>query len=151
MRPREDESQYGFGAASAQLDAEGYATFDELRAGEYVLSTWGSGVQQMYVTVPTKEIEFAPMKIDALRVVISDTDGDLYKLGFRQDDLIVGIDGEEFTDTPDFRMLGDLQTSKTAEKTFLVQRGAKIVELKVTGAEVGNWADLGGQLLPAQR
>ncbi len=151
MRLRDSTNQFGFGGVQAQLDDQGFATFEDLRAGDYLLSTWGGSVKQMRVTVPSKEVEFTPMKIDALRVKITDESGDLARLGFREGDLIIGVDGEEFGEAPDFGLMGKLQGSKTAEVNFLIQRGRKTLELHVTGSDVGDWSALGGQLTPDQR
>ncbi len=149
MRARREGA--AIGGSSADLDADGYAVLENLRAGEYVLSASGVSIQQMYVTVPTKEVEFVPMEIDAMRVVIADPNGDLATVGFLDGDLVIGTDGEAFTDTPDLRLLDKLQSSKATQTTFLVLRGGKSLEIEVRGADLGGWSSRGGQFLPAQR
>lgn len=150
-RPFDSGDMYGFGNARATLDGEGYAEFEDLRAGEYLISTWGGQALQMRVTVPSKEVEFVPMEVDALRVVITDENGDLAKLGFQHGDLIIGTDGEDFGDSPTSEQLGTLRSSKTAKVTFMVLRNGTQLDIKATGADIGDWSALGGQMVPAKR
>ena len=151
MRLEDGEDNFGFGSNSASLDAQGYAEFSELRAGNYLLSSWGGSVQQMRVTIPCKDVEFTPMKIDAMRVKITDETGDLFRLGFRDGDLVIGVDGEEFEESPDYQLLRTLQSSKSAQATFLIERNGTRLEITAKGADVGNWSDMGGKLVPTQR
>lgn len=151
LRQRDSGDQFGLGTGRAKLDADGYANFSELSGGEYILSAWAGKPMQMEVTLPSKPIEFVPMEVDCLRVVIADEQGDLARAGFRQGDLIIGKNGQEFEGEVDYGVLRELQTSKTAEVTVLVLRGRKQVEIRVAGAEMGTWQDMGGQLIPDKR
>ncbi len=53
----------------------------------------------MTVVVPANAVvTFVPQKKNALRLRLPDDAGELAELGFRDGDLIVGIDGVEFAD-----------------------------------------------------
>lgn len=139
---------YG-GSMHTEVDASGYATWEDLVQGEYTLRSSSLGGQQMEIAVPCGEVEFEAMEVNALRVTITDSTGDLAKLGFQMGDLIIGTDGEEFSAAPDFGLLGTLVSSKTAEINFLVLRGTQRLNILVKGSDVGDWQDMGGRTIPA--
>jgi hypothetical protein len=151
LSPYDRSDPFGIGSARAEVDAGGYATFEDVRAGEYLLNARAGKTQQMRVTVPCKDFEFVPMKVDALRVLISDEGGDLAKLGLQNGDLIVGTDGAEFSDVPSPSLFAALQSSKSAQMTLLVERSGKRLEITAKGTDVGDWTSMGGTLTPAQR
>ncbi len=134
----------------AEFDGDGYVQFKDIPAGDYALIMYGSGTKRMEITVPTGDVEFTPMEVNALLVNISDEEGDLVKLGFRQDDLVIGIDGEEFEGEPGSQW-GELFSSNSARRTYLVLRGSERLEIEVVGADVGDWGTLGGRLVPTTR
>jgi len=150
LRPYENSDNYG-NNRNSEIDASGYASFSELKAGDYILQVWGGSVSQMQVTIPCGDIEFEPMALDALRVMISDANGDLAKLGFQNGDMIVGADGKEFEGDPDYQLFTSLTQSKTAEVTFIVERAGKRLEITAKGSDVGDWNDMGGRFEPAKR
>lgn len=145
LGPMNGNNPFGNGSG-ATIDANGYGNFEDLRAGDYILHSQGG---QMNISVPCGEVEFEAVKLNALRVTIHDTGGDLAKQGFRNGDLVIGQDGEEFGDEPDFGLLGQLTRSKSVEVNFLVLRGDKRLEILVKGSELGDWQAMGGNMSPA--
>ncbi len=133
---------------SARLDANGYGTWDDLKAGQYLLT---AGSEQMEIRVPCAEVEFEAMDVRALRVIVSDPSGDLAKIGFVTGDLIIGEDGQEFSSKPNSGVLLQLSKHKGAEKSFLVLRDGAQIEIRVKSESLGGWKELGGTLQPATR
>ena len=144
-------SEQRWGLPQATFDEHGVALFENVPAGDYVLQYWGGASKRMELRVPCGDVAFQPMKIDALRVVIREESGDLYRLGFRTGDLVIGIDGEEFAEEPNFRVYGELMSSKTATAEFLVRRGSKRLVIPVKGSDLGDWQTMGGSFEPATR
>jgi hypothetical protein len=148
----EDDSVTQLGQLNVQLDEDSLALFEEMPAGHYMLTT-GGGVSTLYmrVTIPSDELEFAPIAVDCLRVVIEDDTGDYAKIGLRTGDLIVGVDGVEFDGTPSRSIFSELYRSKSASLILLVERGGERIELSVRGSDVGDGSHRGGELVPDQR
>lgn len=141
-----------FSMPSASLDARGHATFENIPAGHYALvAGFGRSAQRMQVTIPSEAIEFTPIEIQCLRVVITDPTGDYAKIGLKSGDRIIGVDGEEFVDTPSMAIFEVLNTSKSARLNLLVDRAGSRVELSVQGTDLGDWRVRGGDLIPDQR
>jgi len=137
------------GSKTGSLDAEGYVEFTDLRAGDYLLSA--PGRKQMSIRIPSRDVEFAPVAANALRVEILDMQGDLSRLGFMGGDLITGVDGRDFESSPDERVLGPLYTSKSSQLVFMVDRGGSLLEITAQGADVSRRSKLGARLIPVQR
>jgi len=144
------DRESGIGSANAKLGGDGWATFQDVPAGDYLLTSGGRR-NQMRVSVPSEDVEFVPMTIDCLRVIVNDPAGDLGRIGFRSGDLIIGADGKEFEAQPDFAAFATLQSSKSAVVTFLVERGGEQLEITVKGSDMGDWSDRGGELVPGTR
>ena len=148
----EDDAVTQLGQVNVQLDEEGLALFEEMPAGNYMLTT-GGGVSALYmrVTIPSDELEFVPIAANGFRVVISDSTGDYAKIGLLTGDLIIGVDGVEFDGTPAQSIFSELYRSKSASLTLLVERGGERLELSVRGSDVGDGSHRGGELVPDQR
>jgi len=131
------------------LSAEdGRAVFDDLVAGDYVLT--GNGVpKSVDVTIPCGQVYLDFKSPDCLRVAIGDMEGAMYKAGLRAGDLIISLNGVEFGPTQNawelFRGEGNL--------SLVVLRDG--VQLRLTMERVPNGTDwfekLGGMLTPASR
>ncbi len=132
----------------AALDGNGYATWQDLRAGTYRIR---AGSEQMDVDVPSPDIEFQAITPDALRVVISDANGDLAKLGFQAGDLIIGENGEEFTGKPSLGLFANSASQEKKQSTFIVLRQGVRIEITAKAEDVENWTQLGGRFIPAYR
>jgi hypothetical protein len=78
----------------AKIDADGVARFERLVAGEYQLTGTGASTS-IDVTIPCGSVEFACVRVDCMRVAISDENGRLYQGGLRSGDTIVAIAGQE--------------------------------------------------------
>jgi len=139
------------GGYRADLDAKGVARFVDIPAGDYTLSSWSGRRRQMEIRVPCKTIEFVPVVLNALLFELEDETGDLGRLGFRNGDLVIGIDGEEFDGEPSMSLFGPLYAAKSAKVSFLIERGGDRLEIEVTGADIGDWQSLGGRLKPTSR
>ncbi len=83
------------GSASAELDDQHRATFEDVAAGEYKLKTWSnSGQSSMEVTVPSGEVLFEVKTINAYRVG-SVSEGKLGDAaGLQVGDLVTAINGK---------------------------------------------------------
>ncbi len=143
----EHSNRFG-GMTSATLDASGFATWDDLKAGLYLVR---AGSESMEVSVPAGDVEFEAMVVNALRVVVTDPEGDLARLGFITGDLIIGADGEEFTSQESMGSIWQLSQRKDAKLTYMVLRDGGQIEITAKSEDVGGWQELGGQMLPATR
>jgi len=135
----------------ADLGEDGTAQFENVAAGEYTLSTGGRSSQNMRVTVPGGEVEFVPIEIDALSVVITDESGGFARVGLRSGDLIIGADGKEFVGRPSQSIFTEVLQSKAAVLRLLIERDGKQLELTIKGSDLGEGRDMGGRFLPASR
>ena len=135
----------------SEFDAEGVALFEDVPAGDYILSGSFASGATMEVRVPTGDITYEPKPVNALRVTIEDETGDLHRIGLRTGDLVIGRDGREFEDIKDLQGLQVLMQSKSAEFELMVQRGSQVLTFPVKGTDIGDWKTFGGDLDPASR
>lgn len=142
--------QFG-GFSGGTLDESLVATWEELPAGEYQIENFGGRGSVMEVTVPCGEIEFVPMEITAMRVSITSQDGNLAKTGLRDGDLVIGADGKEFESQADLMAMGPKLMAPGSSLDLMVQRGNKMVTVTLKGDDMGNFSEMGGQLVPASR
>ncbi|MCB9915550.1 MAG: hypothetical protein H6828_10435 [Planctomycetes bacterium] len=150
LRPLDRDETDPWGRSGAEFGDDGLARFECVPAGDYELMFWGGAPKKMRVSVPCGQVEFTPMRLDALLVTITDEGGDLAKAGFRAGDLVIGVNGAEFEGEPG-NPWGELYSSKTAELTYIVLRGGKRLEVTLRGADVGDWSTMGGTLEPTAR
>jgi len=137
--------------ARVELDATSHAHFERLVAGEYLLFDKGPVLRQMRVTLPCGEIEYAPKRVDALRVVVQDAGGILSQDGFRNGDLVVGVNGEEFGEDIESALERAARGAEDAELSFLVDRAGGRIEITVEIADLGKSKDWGGAWIPDHR
>ncbi|MCA9002719.1 MAG: hypothetical protein KDB61_12405, partial [Planctomycetes bacterium] len=146
----QDEDGF-FGSNNAEFDARGYAMWYDLPAGDYKLQSWGGENQIMHVTVPCGDVEFVPMIINSMRITITDDQGDFAKLGFRTGDLIVGVDGVDFTSQSEMMALSARMQVKSTEVDIDVLRGNQRISIHVSGADLNGWRKMGAQMEPESR
>ena len=133
------------------LDVEGGVTFAGLPAGDYTLQTFGGVFELMRVRVPYAGVlRFEPMTVNAALVTITDRGGTLEAIGFRDGDLIVGIDGNEFESSMQMQIIL-MQSIAKAKVTFTLERGSQRVELEVNPKDLMNPQKQGGTIEPTSR
>jgi len=140
----EGVEQAYFGRRRQEVDAKGQAVFDELPGGRYIVR---GGSAQMEVEVPCGEVLLERQETNALRVSVRSDTGFLAKAGFRSGDLVIGVDGTQFSGSSDMALLA--AASRTA--TLMVQREGEVVEIRVQGLPIGDSSALGGSLSPTAR
>lgn len=147
---RAEDDALGF-SLRRSLDADHRARFDDLVAGDYVLSTNGGDPGSMRVRLPISGIvRFKPVPLDALEVWIHDDAGRLAKAGFQNEDVIIAVDGKEFSSAAEMqKTIASLLSEKQIK--FTVRRDSRKIELAVDGTAFSNPFDLGGSLVPASR
>jgi hypothetical protein len=141
-----DDGMFGFGGSMTEVDEQGRAVFADVPAGRYTLSCW-SPYGQMEIDVPCGVVTFESQVMDALRVSITEADGALAAAGLRDGDLVVAVNGEEFTSQQDFFLL----YRKTRDFTLSVLRGRERIDLAIEEIDWMDPMELGGSLTPASR
>ncbi len=146
-----DAADLPFGFGNTAFDSNQVITWHDLPAGEYTLQHYAGESQVMDVSVPCGELEFVPKIVNAMRVSISDPEGDLAKVGFQEGDVIIGADGKEFQTQADLTNLGQRLISKGSNVEVMVLRGNNHLTINVTGDSIDNWQSMGGQMSPTSR
>ena len=96
-------------------------------------------------------VTFEPKPINALRVTVRDPQGALAQAGFRPGDLIIGIEGVEFTDEMHMQELLLGAMSKGPVKALVLRDGGRLeipMDIKKMFGKDGNG---GGEFEPAGR
>lgn len=129
--------------------AAGAVVFEDLVAGEYVVSR-RSDHASMRVRVPdAADVSFRPDVVNALRVMITDTEGVLVASGLRDGDLVIEIAGMRFNGFAEFRVAwAALSAHDTVALTVL--RGGHSIQVQVDGRRLVR-DDVGGRLEPLER
>ncbi|MFT5057843.1 MAG: hypothetical protein ACI89E_000608 [Planctomycetota bacterium] len=143
------ENNFGFG--NKEFDSNGFAEWGDLPPGNYTLHSYSGTSEMMEITVPSGQIEFTPMVINAMRVSITDAEGDLAKVGFREGDMIIGANGKEYQSQADFMAVAQQLQVKSFEVEFILMRAGKRITLHVSGADMNGWQSMGGQMKPTSR
>jgi len=133
-----------------RFDSEGQAVFRDLPAGKYRLRT-GDMREYAEVTVPCGEFLLDTRKPDCMRVAIGDRESALYQAGLRGGDLIIGVDGVEYTNEQSF--WGSFRGNGQDDVNLLVLRGDERLEIAMKPVPpAGDWWErLGGMLTPTTR
>lgn len=125
---------------------DGKIHFENVPAGDYRVWVSGAASGQMDVTVPASAVvEFRPIVVNAYLVHVTAADGALAQAGFREGDLLVGIDGKEFENAQQIGALFTLARSQKKTR-FTVQRGNRIVEIEVEEPAKVLGGNTGGRL-----
>jgi len=129
------------------------AAFLGVPAGEYTVQQYDMTGEAaiMRVTVPgANEVRFQPMPVNAMRVSIYETEGAMAKAGFQDGDVVVGINGTEFTDLKQFQMLF-MMSMGAKEMTMNILRGGARVDVKIEPMMFMNEGNNGGDMEPTSR
>jgi hypothetical protein len=134
---------------SALVDEQGIATFDEVVAGRYELSSADSDAKRT-VEVPCGDVIFDAPAWNAVRVVVVDAQGTLAARGLRDGDLLVGMVGA--ADFAPRTFHARLRDGSGQPLLVRVQRGGESFEVDLAPLMTGrDWLrDLGGQLVNAR-
>jgi hypothetical protein len=138
----------------ADIDAEGRATFVGLPPGDYTLQTLGSVFEMMQLRLPIAVVvRFEPMVVNAALVTIKDPDGVLFTQGFRDGDLIVALDGQEFESSMQLQivLMQGIARGPEAVIEFTVERGGGRVSLAVDASQLLQGQRHGGTIRPTRR
>jgi len=109
----------------------GQVAFENLVAGEYVLQSWGSTNGTMKISIPAQStVRFEAIVYNAQKVHVKDVDGTFVKAGLRQDDLLIGIDGEEFTNERTMQAMMTLAMERK-NVSLLILRGGRRLSVPV--------------------
>ncbi|MCU0724112.1 MAG: PDZ domain-containing protein, partial [Planctomycetes bacterium] len=105
---------------------------------------------RMEFSVPcASPLTFTAMVVNALLVRLRDADGPFARLGLRDGDLVVGIDGKEFeSEEQMFLLMAGSQSKESV--TFMVLRGGAVVSIPAALGTLME-GDPGGSLEPASR
>ena len=117
-----------------RIDKDGKVEFTFLTAGEYRVTVQGGGADgmgEMRVSVPAdREVRFAPKPLNALAITVTDAAGRFAEAGFQTGDLLIGLQGAEFTNAID-RETAERKAMGDEEVECIVLRGNERITLKV--------------------
>lgn len=133
--------------------AQPVATWSDLVEGDYrvhLASGERPGVMQLRVPQCGTSIDWEPMEVNALRVRMYPTPGELAGLGFEEGDLVTAIDGRDVTSFVDLQILWTLARAQRRIPLTVVRRG-EARTLEVEGTRIANQGKLGGTFDPATR
>ena len=103
----------------------------------------------MQVQVPGRSvIRFAPVAKNAMRVTVSSTDGGFAKAGFRDGDILVGIDGVEFQNEQHMNALYRVAWASEGAKFEVLRGGQRLTISTEPGILRQN---PGGRMVPVTR
>lgn len=120
-------------SAGAQIDKDGLAKFENVPAGRYTLNFYSGGRNgSILITVPTAEIQIDLDVLRAMRIQLHSNDHILTEKGFKTGDLIVGVDGHEFTNGNDLETAMRFVGGK-AEVPMMVLRDGQMLQLSMPG------------------
>jgi hypothetical protein len=84
-------------------------------------------------------------------ISITDTEGDLSRVGFHEGDRVLEADGKKCQNQADFMPLALQLQVKSYEVDFILMRAGKRMALHVAGADMNGWPSMGGQMKPTSR
>ena len=139
-------------SANARVDAAtGIVDFGRVPAGEYTATarTGKTSGEMQFTLAEDTELIFEPRPVDAMRIRITDDTGYLVRAGFRDDDLVIGIDGEPFETTTQMHALYRVAQTKGVVQ-LTVERDGESLTLPFD-AKIRTWPELGGRLEDSAR
>jgi hypothetical protein len=138
----------------SQKVKNGRVEFENLPAGEYHISASGGNVKgKMTVTLPgSTTVRFvAEVQRPAYRVRITNPEGLFARAGLKSGDIVIGINGQDFTDPVLMAtLMAAARKQKSAALTVLRGLSRVIVEVDLSATGTGNAAS-GGRLYPTTR
>jgi hypothetical protein len=140
-----------FNNGQRQTDASGRVTFEDVPAGEYVVTLRGGSGGTMKVTVPAGgPVRFESTPENALVVYVNKNDGRLAGAGFKNRDMIVAVDGKEYATAAELQSALSARLSSSSIALSLVRDG-KPFDLTIDGAVFTNPFEMGGSVQIARR
>ncbi len=120
----------------------GRATFESLPAGSYLLmQQQGMDLQIQRVTVPAAgPVTLTPQPVNAMRIIVREPDGVYARAGFRDGDLVVAVDGEEFEGAAGLARVF-LRGGARKESVFTVLRGGRRIDVHASFKELQSAED----------
>ncbi len=121
-------------SVTRRVREEGTATFALLPAGRYTLRQEDVYGAAMEVTVPhAGAVAFEPraLAFNAIHVSIADREGLLARAGFLDNDLIVGINGTEFSGQGQMQLLAVKAAATPGTATLTVERAGRRLQIKL--------------------
>lgn len=144
---RSDRERGPWFQSHATVADDGRAVFEDVPAGVYEVQARRG---KMEVTLPGPEtVVFRALVLNALRVRIRDAAGRMAAAGFRDGDLIIGLDGVEFPDEEAMTAALRASTAKD-EVTCLVLRNGTVIEVRAPTSVIGR-RNSGGETRPVSR
>jgi len=124
--------------------ADGEVVFVDVPSGLHRLT--GPDRALMRIELPQRDpVAFRAMEIDALRVVITEPGGALVHEGLAHGDLVVGIDGAEFSSREQLGWIrGRLDQQKVDRVTLTVERAGKRFEVLLALVLLNDAREAGG-------
>ena len=140
----------GYDSIRAERDADGVATLTGVPAGEYDIVSDDMYAPQRITVPPTTHV-YDPVPLRAMSVTIADNAGLLYVSGFRDGDLLIGVDGVEFKSLTAAQAAFLRMVDGTVE--WMVVRGGETLSVRAGewGAPQGFERRAGGKMQPAAR
>lgn len=105
----------------------GQVLFDNLVPGDYTLQCWGATHGTMKISIPAQSsVRFVATVYNAQKVHVKDVNGTFVKAGLRQDDLLIGIDGEEFTNQRTMQAMMTLAMERKSVSLLILRGGRRL-------------------------
>jgi len=140
----------GSGGSRLEVGEDGALRIGPLPAGKYKVEQFGRDGGEMHFTLPgPAEIPFKAAQQNALLVTVTDAEGGLAKAGFLSGDIIIGIDGVEFSGRTQMQFAFMGAMGKPEVKMNVIRSGGTI-ELTVKPKQMMR-GDRGGSLEPTAR
>jgi hypothetical protein len=116
----------------------GQVVFDNLVPGEYTVQCWGPASGTMQVSVPAQgTVRFEATVYNAQKAHLKDVNGTFAKAGVRDGDLLIGIDGQEFTNERTMQAMMTLAAERKSV-SMMILRGGRRLTIPVDFSQVWN-------------
>ena len=111
---------------------------DDLVPGVYTIQCWGSASGKMEVSVPAQgTVRFEATVYNAQKAHLKDVNGSFAKAGVRDGDLLIGIDGQEFTNERTMQAMMTLAAERKSV-SMMILRGGRRLTIPVDFSQVWN-------------
>ena len=104
-------------------------------------------------TVPSGAVVFKETSYNALKVSVTDQEGELAKAGLADGDLVVAVNGKEFEGAMQMQMMLSGAMARGEDARLTIQRGGRTLEVTVNLKKImmGGGGKAGGSVRPAVR